>query len=576
MATSSVNSLSGISTGIDTSALIDAIIGMKSGNVTRMQARKDLNDKKTTALTALRTSLSALTTSLAVLQDKFNNRSVASSDANNTNVTATASGAVSGNYDVNVKTVATKGRISPHLDAGGLPTNLAVASPTDSVSSNIFTPGAPATFAIQGTDGVIKTITLDDSSNTLNGLRDKINASGAGVTASVVNMGRGDKPYQLVLTAKDTGTGTTQGVVTLVDITNQSGGSAGAAANNLGITAGTVDSLTAPTTLTGGLTSTASGSTGVDAVFTLNGIEMTRKSNTVRDAVDGITFTLKQGGQTGITTLTVAPDKTGATTAIQDFISKYNALLKDYKAASTSTKNSDGSINEAPLAGDASTRAMMANLKATLTGLSGGLPGDASYKSLASIGITSLADGGLYLNANTFQNAVGNDLAGVQKLFSFTGDSTNQVVKFVSAGPKTVTGPVDFSITKDGSGVLWGTFTRNGVTSSPMQVVNGTLTGTGDYEGLNLSVTGTGSGTLTLSRGVGRAASDLMSKFTGNGGGISTLLNSITIQNKSLTSQITVGQARLDQEREVLRKKFAQMEATVGKMKAAAGSLTGA
>jgi len=573
MTASSLTSINGVSTGVDTTALIAAIVAQKGTSVARLQARKDLNDKKTTALTAMRTSLTALNLALAVIQDKFNSRTVTSTDTNNTNVTATASGAVADTYDITVKTVATKGRISATLDSRGWTTNLAVASPTDSVNSNIFTPGTPASFAIQGTDGVVKTITLDDSSNTLNGLRDKINASGAGVTASVVNMGKGDKPYQLVLTAKATGTGTTQGVVTIADITNM--GSTGLPANNLGIGAGTVDSLATPTTLTGGLTSTASG-TATDADFTLNGIELTRATNVVKDAADGMTFTLKQGGQTGTTTLTVGLDKAGATAAMADLITKYNQLVKDYKTASTSTKNADGSINQAPLSGDASTSALMASLKATLAGASSGLPGTATYKTLASLGVTTQADGTLYLNTNTFQTAMANDLASAQSLFVFSGASTNQGVTFKSGGPKTATGAVDFAITKDGAGTLWGTLTKGGVTSDPIQVVNGTLTGTGTFEGLNLTVTGTGSGTLTLSRGAGQAASDLLGKFTGLGGGITTSLNTIFTQNKSLTTQIAQAQTRLDRETEVLKQKFAKMEAAVGSMKAAAGSLAGA
>lgn len=493
MAASSLNSLSGVSSGIDTQALINAIVGMKGGSVTRLQARKDLNDKKTTALTAMRTSLQALSLSMAVLQDKFNNRTVTSSDSNNTYVTATGSGAAAGNYDITVTTVATKGRISSILDSNGFTTNLAVVNPSDSVGSGIFTPGTPASFAIRGTDGVIKTITLDDASNTLNGLRDKINASGAGITASVVNMGKGAKPYQLVLTANATGTGTTQGVVTIADITNM--GTTGLPANNLGISAGAVDNLATPTTLSGGLTSTASGATATDANFTVNGIALTRTTNVVKDAADGMTFSLKQGGQTGITTLSVAPDKTGATVAMQDFITKYNALVKDYKAASTSTKNADGSINQAPLANDASTRALMANLKATLAGTSAGQAPDSVYKTLASLGITSLAEGGLFLNTNTFQTAMANDLTSVQ---------------------------------------------------------------------------------LNFSTGVGKSAKDLISNFTGTNGGISSILSSITAQNKLLGTQIVTAQSRLDQEKDMLKKKFARMEAIVGQMRASAGSLSGA
>lgn len=571
MATSSLSSISGITTGIDTTALINAIVAQKATGMNRLQAKKDLNDKKTAALTAMRTALTTLSLSLATLQDKLNNRTVTSTDSNNTNVTATANGVASGNYDITVKTVATKGRLSANLDpVTGFTTNLAVANPGDSALSPIFTSGTSATFAVQGTDGVVKEITLDASSNTLNGLRDKINASGAGVTASVVNMGKGPNPYQLVLTAKDTGTGKTSGVVTLAALS-------GTVAPSLGIAAGSYGTPLADGTQTivGGTTSAASGANATDATFTLNGIELTRTTNVVKDAVDGMTFTLKQGGQTGTTTLTVAPDKAGATAAAQDFITKYNQLMKDYHDASTSTKNADGSINQAPLASDSATRAMMANLKATLFGQTSGLPSDSAYKTLPSLGISTQADGTVYMNTITFQAAVTNDLASVQRLFTFAGSSTSPAVTFRAGGTKTVTGPVDFAITKDGSGVLWGTLTRNGVTSDPIQVTDGVLTGTGDYAGLSLAVTDTGSGTLTLSRGVGQAAKDIISSFTSvsTSGGIKSILDSIQVQNKSLSAQIQTAQTRLNQEKENLKKKFAQMESVVAQMRGSAASL---
>jgi flagellar hook-associated protein 2 len=572
--TSSSTTLNGLSTGIDTTALVNAIVAQKGTGVARLKAQQTLNNQKTATLTNLKTQLGTLVTSMAALQDRLSGRVVTSTDSNNTNVTATATGDVSGSYDLTVSTVATRGRLSASLDGSGFTTNLAVTNPADSTTSSIFTAGTPATFAVQGTDGKVYKIVLDDSTNTLNGLRDKINAvAGASVTASVVNMGKGAKPYQLVLTAKDTGTGSTAGKVSIADITSNDGLTS---ANNLNISAGIVDNLTTPTKITsGGLTSSGS-AVATDANFTLNGIALTRSTNVVKDAVDGMTITLKQGGQVGTTTLTVAQDTAGATTALQDFITKYNQLVKDYKAASTATKNADGSIAQAPLSNDATTRAMMNNLKATLAGASVGLPGTATYKSLATLGVTNKADGSLYLNTYTFQQAMNADVASVQDLFTFSGTSTTPVVTVQSGGSNTATGSVDFSITKDGSGILWGTLTQNGVTTDPIQVINGVLTGTGAYAGLNLGVTGTANGTLTLSRGAGQAASDFISSFTGTTGSIANLLNTITAQNTNLVSQIATGQARLDSETKSLKEKFAQMESIVGQMKATTSSLFGA
>lgn len=575
MATS-MTSLNGISTGVDTTALINAIVAQKGAGVTRLKAQKTLNASRTTALNSLKTGLSSLGISMLALQDSFNSRTVTSTDINNAYVTATGKGAAAGNFDLTVHTVATKGRVSASLDPTGLPMNLAVASPTDSVSSNIFTPGMPATFAIQGTDGVVKTVTMTEGANTLNSLAAAINAAGAGVTALVVNTGSGAKPYQLVLSAKETGAGTTSGVVSIVDITNQSGSTPGAAANNLGILAGTVDSLTSPTAVTGGLTSATSGASATNATFSLNGIELTRSSNVVKDAADGMTFTLKQGGQVGTTTLTVTPDKGGATTAMQTFITNYNKVVTEYKAASTSTKNADGSINQAPLAGDASTRAFMASLQAALKGTSAGMTSTTTYKTLASMGVSSLPDGTLNMNIIAFQAALVDDLSAALNLFKFSGTSTGQNVTVKSGGAQTATGSVDYGITADAGGALWGVLTQNSVSTSPIAVVNGTLQGSGSFTGLNLTVSGIGIGMLNLARGSGQAAADLISSFTGVSGGISLALKNITLQDTNLDLQIASGQARLDAETANLKKQFARMESVVGSMRSAASALSGA
>ena len=230
------------------------------------------------------------------------------------------------------------------------------------------------------------------------------------------------------------------------------------------------------------------------------------------------------------------------------------------------------------------TRALMADLKKALSGASPGMPADSAYQSLASLGVTTLADGGLVLNTSTFQTAVSSDLPAVKRLFSFSGTSTSQAVAFKSAGTTTLTGTVGFEVTRNlGDNSLWGTLTKYdeagnpvGTPSGPIQVgSDGTLVGTGDFAGLTLSVTGTGTGKLSLTRGAAQSAIDLLGGFTGTTGAISSALTRIVTQNNNLATQIGTAQTRLNQEKENLRKKFAQMEAIVGRMKSSAGSLTG-
>ena len=565
-------SFQGLATGLQTDALVNAILAQEGKGLAALQARQTRNKTRTSALNSLKTAMNTLSVSLAALQDKFNARTVTSNDSNNTYVTATASGAASGSYDLTVTTLATKGRISPTL-SGGVPTNLAVADPAAAIFSS-----AKASFAVRGTDGVIKAFEL--TNNSLLGLRDAINASGAGVTAAIINSGTGATPYQLVITAKETGTGTTSGVVTLAAIDNQDA-TATTVDPALGITGGTLTgTFAAPTGLSGGLQSSAA-ETAKDSVFSVNGIQLTRKTNVVTDAADGITFTLKQGGQTGSTSLTVAQDKATATAGVQDVITKFNALIKIYKDASTTTKDTDGSAIQGPLANDASTRGIISQIRATLTGTSAGLPGTSAYQIPASLGIKTLSDGTLSLDTTVFQAAIDKDPTAAKRLFTLSGDSSNGILTFQSGGANTATGAISFTIDSyTAGGAVSGTFsgTSNGTPFSiGLTGSSGTLIGTTGtpLEGLTVAVTATGSGTLTVSRGAGQAVRDLVANLTASGSGsLATALTNIESQNVILSAQIDSAQSALDRRKKVLQLQFSKMEVAIAQMRSAAGSLT--
>lgn len=536
-------SFQGIGTGVQTDQLVAAILSQEGQSVQRMVDKQAFNKLRTTALQSFRKGMDDLSTSLAAIQDRLNARTVTSTDTNSVYVSATATKAAAGNYDLNVSQVATRGRLA-----------FSVANPTDPIFSS-----SSATFSVQGIDGVTTPITL--SANSLNGLRDAINASSASVTAAIIDTKDGSAtPFRLVISAKETGIGTN---TTLGKIT---------------LSADNPSDATALGFISGSSQSSNAAETAKEAIFTLNGTELHRNSNVVTDAADGVTFTLKQGGQTGNTTLTIAQDKTSATTGIQDVIGKFNALKKIYKDASTSLKDSEGAIIKAPLAGDETVRSFLSQIQTALTGQLSGPSGGTTITSAASLGISTGADGNLSLNITTFQAALEKDPTAVQNLFTFNASATSGAVALKESTSKTSTGVVSFNITSFVSGgAVAGTLTYGGIEYN-LTGTNGTLTGTAGtpLEGLTLSVLGLGTGTLNLTRGGGQAVRDLVSQFTGSGsGGIQSALTNIENQNKALDDQIIQGQARLARRRIVLISKFSKMETAIAQMKAAVGGLGG-
>lgn len=564
-------SFQGVSTGLQTDSLISAIMAQDSMAMDRLKARQTHNTERSTALESLRTSLTSLTTSMASFYDKLAVQSVTSTDSTNTYVTASALGAAAGNYELKVTTVATRGQLGPTM-SGTEATNLAVAEPNAAILT-----GSGSSFAVQGTDGVIKAFKL--TNNSLNGLRDAINASGAGVTAAVVNTGRGTNPYQLVITAKDTGTGSTSGVVSLAAINDEGTGAATTVADSLGISSGTLTgTFSSPTGLTGGLASSGAG-IGTNALFSVNGITMTRESNTVKDAVDGITFKLKKGDASNSTTFNVSTDTSTATTAMQDVLTKYNAFLKVYTDANTTTQSDDGEVTAGVFVGDNVARSVITQVRSALTGAASGLPSSALYKTGAALGIKTASDGTMSLDTTVFKAALEKDPAAVKKVFAFTGTSTNGSVAFKSATSATGTGDASFDLAYESGGTITGSLTYNGTTytsaDGDFTSSGGLLTvAKGALKGLKLNVTASGNGTLTLSRGIGQKLQDVISSLSSYSGAIERTRTSITEQNKSLTSRIETQQVILDKRQAALKKKFDEMESVVAQLRASATSLS--
>jgi flagellar hook-associated protein 2 len=319
-------------------------------------------------------------------------------------------------------------------------------------------------------------------------------------------------------------------------------------------------------TLTGG---TQANQTAQQAQFTLDGVKLTRSSNTVSDAVSGVTFNLIAGNQAGTTTLTVAPDVTTATADMNTVINDYNAMIQSYNTDAAQ----GGSLN-----GDFATQGIMGQIAQALTGSAAGLPASAAYNSAASLGLSTNEDGTLSLDTSTFQTAFQANPTAALNVFATSAASTSASVSLAAAGPNTATGVIGFSITSyTAGGQVAGTITAPDGTQYQLTGNNNTLIGpTGTpLAGLYLNVTGTGSGSLTLSKGVGQAAEDTITNLTAYGTGtIAEIQTDITNQNTDLTAQIASQQQMLNTMQTSLENQYSAMEATLSQLQAAGQSIT--
>jgi flagellar hook-associated protein 2 len=269
---------------------------------------------------------------------------------------------------------------------------------TDTASSG-FSVGtnnafATNTFAADSTRS--KTLTIDSSNNTLQGMRDTINGANFGVTASIVT---GTDGSHLVVSSNSSGAANALRITV-----SQLGGTptGSAALTSLAYDASGV----APSAMT-------SLATGQDASLTVDGLAVNSASNVVTSAIQGMTLNLSKAGTT---TLGVAKSVSTAYSAIQTFVSAYNAVNTQIK---TSTAFDATTGTASVLTGDATTRTIQAQLRNILNQAVSGAPSGSS--TLSDFGISFQKDGSLAVDSTKLSTALNNPNKDVTKLFASGG-----------------------------------------------------------------------------------------------------------------------------------------------------------
>lgn len=150
--------------------------------------------------------------------------------------------------------------------------------------------------------------------------------------------------------------------------------------------------------------------TAQNANFTLNGVDITKSSNTVTDAVEGVTLNLNKV-TTGAVNLNVSKDTEAITDAANTFITEYNTLMGELKSLSAYAGET-GSAGT--LAGDPAVRQMIGELTAIISNtVSGG-----AFDTLSDVGITTKPGVGLALDSTLFNSAINNNLDDLANLFT--------------------------------------------------------------------------------------------------------------------------------------------------------------
>lgn len=367
---------SGLASGIDSEAIISALTQASKAPMTQLQNQKagfntqskKLNDIKT-KLSTLQTAAKALDTKTEALGNK-----VGTTDEKILKATGTG-GAAMGSFKVEVTSVATAQRTySEGFSADG--------------EAGLAGEGT-LTIQIGTGDAVEVEITADD---TLATIAKKINASGAQVSAGIIKEGNN---YRLQVTGRQTG-----------------------AAN--------VITFSETPGLTLGLAGATPKQDAADAKVLVDGFEFSSATNSVSNAVPGVTLNVVDKG---ISTVTVDRDGEGLKAKLNTFVTAYNDVMKTLNAEFAYTPGI--TKDRSSLVGDGTLHSLQAALRGALAEATDN--GDSKLTTFGSIGLVAQRDGTLSLDDAKFTKAVTDDYEGIASALAGRADFGGLMTKISDA-----------------------------------------------------------------------------------------------------------------------------------------------
>ena len=337
-------------------------------------------------------------------------------------------------------------------------------------------------------------MSVTNGNDTLDGIAAQINDASIGVTASVVK--EADSQYALVIQSSFGAANAIQLAVTEDDASTS------------------LDSL-AYTSYSSSKEKVAA----TDAEFTVDGVEITRSTNTVTDVLDGVTLSLN-GTTSSSENVSASYSTDVALLAAQGIVTELNTLVSDLK--SKFDRGGNGGT-KGDLAGDPLIRRMISEINSITTAELQGFGYSGIY--LANYGILTNRDGSISLDATTFKTEYEKAPDRFNAIVNSRVTTASSLVTGEVTGANYTPGSYAFTIS-DGSATVDG---------DSMSLSGGVYyTSSGSTSGLKVSLSGSGTNTTI---NMGRSFIDKMAAFA---------TEAVKFGNDSLTRKYTDQFAAMD------------------------------
>jgi flagellar hook-associated protein 2 len=379
---------SGIISGLDVANLVKASMVYERQPLERAQKQLSTTESKISSLGQVKSAIASLQEAAKGLSDSSKLYSFKGSLSNADLASVTTSGqAAAGTYKLEVTKLATSHKLA---------------------SSGVIDTSSGGSLKIE-IGGKESNINIAAGAS-LSDIAKSINSSDAAVSATVIN---GTNGQQLVLTSNETGTGN-QIKMSSTDIADLNFDPANAGAN-------------AKMTQ---MTAAQNAEVSIDGILLAN-----TSSNTITDAVSGVTLTLKS---TGESQLTVSNDSADFEAKVKTFVDAYNKVRSTVAGLSgyDPTGKNTGIFN-----GDSALRGVTDQLR----GLLSTVPADASgaFPALANLGIESSATGVLSINSTKLKSAMETDFASVTKTVAAYGSAYDKLTTQMNGADGLISSKLD-------------------------------------------------------------------------------------------------------------------------------------
>ncbi len=490
-----VSAVSG--TNLDVNTLVSQLMQAERAPLAAIQKAQSGFQSKISAYGRMQSALSSLGDAAKKLDlpATFQAASARVSDATVLGASATA-GAAAGTYSIEVQALAQSQKLSSAAFAA---TDSVVGTGSLRIQLGTYASG-PNTFTANP-DKAALDITIDAGNNTLAGVRDAINSAAGGVRASIINDGSG---FRLALTSID------GGVANSLRITTVDGD--GSNTNASGLSNLAYD----PVAVIGSGRNLTQNQAAQDALLFIDGVRVVKSSNTVSDAIDGLTLNLAKINTGSTVSVTVAADADAMKSALDGFVNAYNAFNTTSRQL---TFYDAGNRTAGALQGDATARAVQASVRGILTSAAGGVGGGLTL--LSQVGLALQSDGALAFDTAKFQKAVDSNSADLAALFTTTGKSSDSRVQFLGAAAAVAVGSYAVNVTQAASR---GQLAGDGAASLTIAAgINDVLSLNIDGQAVSISL---GAGTYASADAL---AAEIQSKINGDSGlkalGISAIVS---------------------------------------------------